>query len=192
MSEPIVITEEIHKRIAVDLLNQTWDLIDKDQRTDEETRTLVNSAHASLYHRRRVGTPLVVQRGEWLIARVYTLLGAREAAKDHAGECLRLPRQLPGQPPAIGMSLLSGRISLLPRKRERAFPIRRTRSTSLRTAIPAVVWYAIGSAAFGPPRNARRYSYLDRQSVIGGSDPLKLRQVSLQFVVRPIEVIEVG
>ena len=93
MSEPIVITEEIHKQLAVDLFNQTWDLIDKDQRTDEECRTLVNSAHASLYHWRRAGTPLQVQRGEWLISRVYTLLGAGEAAKDHAGECLRLTRE---------------------------------------------------------------------------------------------------
>lgn len=93
MSEPIVITEEIHKQLAVDLFNQTWDLIEKDQRTEEETRTLVNSAHASLYHWRRVGTPLQVQRGEWLIARVYVLQGARGAAKDHAGECLRLTRE---------------------------------------------------------------------------------------------------
>jgi len=56
MSEPVVITAEIHKQLAVDLFNQTWNLIDKDERTEEETRTLVNSAHASLYHWRRVGT----------------------------------------------------------------------------------------------------------------------------------------
>jgi len=93
MGEPILVTDEIHRQLAVDLFNGTWNLIEKADRSADENRTMVNSAHASLYHWRQVGAPINVQRGEWLIARVYTLLGSCEAARDHADECLRLTEE---------------------------------------------------------------------------------------------------
>ena len=43
-----------------------------------------------------------------------------------------------------------------------------------------------------PPSFFDAHSDIDRQSVIGGRDPFKLGEVYLQFVVGPIEVIEVG
>jgi hypothetical protein len=103
LDKPITITDQIHRQLATDLYNQTWDLIDQDGRGPEETRTMVNSAHASLYHWRRIGEPVNLQRGEWLISRVYALVGSCEAALDHAAECLRLTtdHQMTGFDPAF-------------------------------------------------------------------------------------------
>jgi len=42
--------EQFHKKMAVDLFNRTWDLLDKSERTPEENDELVHAGHASRYH----------------------------------------------------------------------------------------------------------------------------------------------
>ena len=39
-----------HKQFADDLFNQTWNLIDKQDRSPAETDRMINAAHASRYH----------------------------------------------------------------------------------------------------------------------------------------------
>lgn len=80
----------IHKQIAIDLFNLTWDLIEKQDRTETEDDTMLYAAMASRYHWGIVGTPLNFARGEWQISRVYAILGKSEAAIDHARKSLRL------------------------------------------------------------------------------------------------------
>lgn len=79
-----------HKTQAIKLFNQTWDLIDKQDRTHDDDALMINIAHASLYHWLQVGTPLNFQRGEWLLAHVYSLLKMPDAAKYHAHRCFQL------------------------------------------------------------------------------------------------------
>ena len=47
-------------------------------------------AHTSLYHWLQVGTAVHQQRGEWMLAKVYTVLGMADIAILHARRCLAL------------------------------------------------------------------------------------------------------
>ena len=91
-----VATPEIHQALGVELFNSTWNLIEMADRPPEKTREMIDCAHASLYHWRQVGTQLNIQRGEWIIARVYSIaaIGGSSrmaaAACDHAEACLEI------------------------------------------------------------------------------------------------------
>ncbi len=78
----------IHRRLAVDLFNQVWTLLEQPTRTPEEDDTMLHTAHASRYHWGVVGTPVNLARGEWQVARVYAVLGRAEPARYHARRCL--------------------------------------------------------------------------------------------------------
>jgi hypothetical protein len=81
MSEETVYTEaEAHRFFAADFNGKTWDLLDKAVRTREEDELMVYSAFASCRHWVEAGTGVHHQRGEWLISRVYAVLGLGEAA----------------------------------------------------------------------------------------------------------------
>ena len=56
---------ELHKEFAKSAFNHTWDLLDKEDRTEEDNARMVHAAHASRFHRGEVGTPLHWLRGEW-------------------------------------------------------------------------------------------------------------------------------
>jgi hypothetical protein len=81
---------DAHRKFAVDLFNRTWELIEKKDRSDEETELMIHAAHASCYHWSVVGTAKNRQAGEWQIARVYCLVKRPEAALHHARVCLQL------------------------------------------------------------------------------------------------------
>ena len=68
-----------HRRLGVDLFNFTWTLIEKADRTPAETDEMIHAAHASRYHWSKAGTNANLGRGEWQIARVYSVLGSRRA-----------------------------------------------------------------------------------------------------------------
>ena len=51
---------------------------------------MVHTAHASRYHWNQVGQALNFQRGEWLLSRVYCVLGRGEEALRYARSCLKL------------------------------------------------------------------------------------------------------
>ncbi|MDM8533978.1 hypothetical protein QUF55_04645 [Clostridiaceae bacterium HSG29] len=81
---------EFHKEIAVECYNNTWDLIDKKERTEEEKLKMIHMAHTSRYHWGVIGKPVNFQRGEWQIARVYSELKMIDQAIYHAEICLEL------------------------------------------------------------------------------------------------------
>ncbi len=88
---------EWHRKMAAQLFNKTWDLIDKgDTRTSDEIDDMIHSAHASRYHWGVVVTsgkypktgPMNLERGDWQISRVYALLKRPEPSLYHAKRCL--------------------------------------------------------------------------------------------------------
>ncbi|WP_201755524.1 hypothetical protein [Paenibacillus glycinis] len=81
---------DVHKKLAAETFNATWDLIEKKNRSAYDDDTMVNAAHASRYHWGMAGTPLHAARGEWLISRVYSLVGRAEPALVHAEKSLAL------------------------------------------------------------------------------------------------------
>ena len=93
MSETKPVSDEIHRQLAKSLFNQTWDLLDKEERTREEDSKMIHSAHASRYHWGEIGTPLEFERGEWQISRVYSVLKRSEPALYHARLCLNICRE---------------------------------------------------------------------------------------------------
>ena len=89
-----------HKKFAVNLFNKTWDLMGKTERTREEDDEMIHSAHASRYHWGEVvvaGTPNTgptnLERGEWQISRMYTVLRMPDQALHHAMRCLDICKE---------------------------------------------------------------------------------------------------
>ncbi|MGC9361873.1 MAG: hypothetical protein ACP5F3_02985, partial [Candidatus Syntrophosphaera sp.] len=85
---------QAHQKFAADLFNQSWGLLLKQDRTADETATLIDMAHASLWHWRQVGQPINTLRGQWMVCHVYTLLEHREEALFHANEVMRLKEEI--------------------------------------------------------------------------------------------------
>jgi hypothetical protein len=96
MSKTIeTITLKQHEKLAKDSFNATWDFLDKKNRNNEEDLSMIHTVHASRYHwgilvSEGKGTALNLQRGEWIISRVYSVLERGEPALYHAKNCLEL------------------------------------------------------------------------------------------------------
>jgi hypothetical protein len=91
MSEEDKYTEqECHKKFAVNFFNFVWSLHDKKDRTKEDDYKMIHAAHASCFHWSEVGTPVNIERGEWQISRVYSVLNLPEPALYHAKRCLEI------------------------------------------------------------------------------------------------------
>ena len=79
-----------HKQMAVELFNQTWDLMERQDKDQAEIDRMIHAAHASRYHWEIAGGPVNIARGEWLISRVYALLQRQEPCLYHADRCLQV------------------------------------------------------------------------------------------------------
>lgn len=81
---------EAHMEFGKRLNGRVWDLLGRDKRTAAEDEEMVFAAYASHYHWLQVGTEVNQQRGEWLMARVHTVLGEVDLALKHAHRCFEL------------------------------------------------------------------------------------------------------
>jgi hypothetical protein len=84
---------ELHRRLAVDLFNGTWRLMEDGTRSRADDDRMLHMAHASRHHWELVGTPENLARGEWLCSRVYAVLGRGEPSLHHAQRTLDLCRE---------------------------------------------------------------------------------------------------
>ena len=83
--------EKCNKYFGPTLFNATWELIDKgDKRTEEDELMMIHTAHASVYHWRQFGKTINFARGEWQLARVYSILKRVQQAMYHAQNCLNI------------------------------------------------------------------------------------------------------
>ena len=85
--------QEAEQYFAKALNGEVWELLGKADRTALDDERMLYAAYASCYHWLQVGTAVHQQRGEWLIARVCTVLGTKEEALRHASRCLELTQQ---------------------------------------------------------------------------------------------------
>jgi DNA-binding transcriptional MerR regulator len=88
MPVPTEIDPATRRKLAVDLFNHTWTLLEKTDRTPDEIDEMIHSAHASRYHWGEVGERVNLARGEWQCSRVYAVLGRAEPALWHARRCV--------------------------------------------------------------------------------------------------------
>ena len=89
--------EATHRRLAVDLFNRSWRLLELPDRTAAQDDELIHVVHASAHHWRECGRRANVSRGEGQCARVYAALGRPEPALHHANRCLALVRAAPAE-----------------------------------------------------------------------------------------------
>lgn len=78
------------RRIASELFNHVWTLLDLEERSPEQDDQMVHAAHASRWHWGQVGGPEQRAVGEWQCSRVYAVLGRGSEALHHARRCLDL------------------------------------------------------------------------------------------------------
>src|SRR5882757_8748909 len=78
------------RRLAIDLFNGVWRLLEKEDRSIEDDDRMLHMAHASRYHWGQVGTTVNRSRGEWQCSRVYSVLGRSEPALYHARRDLEI------------------------------------------------------------------------------------------------------
>jgi DNA-binding transcriptional MerR regulator len=82
--------EATRRRLAADVYNHTWTLLEIADRSPAQTDEMIHSAHASRFHWGEVGTAVNLARGEWLCSRVYAVLGRAEPALWHARRCVEI------------------------------------------------------------------------------------------------------
>ncbi|MEE2680752.1 MAG: hypothetical protein VX641_00080 [Planctomycetota bacterium] len=92
-----IIPQDMHQLCASSLFNRTLDQLERTDRAPIDDETMLNMAHASLWHWRVVGRPVNWARGEWLVSRVNSVLNRPESALLHAQNYLGLcdEHQLP-------------------------------------------------------------------------------------------------
>jgi hypothetical protein len=75
-----------HRQLGVDLFNEVWRLM----QSREDDDRMIHAAHASRFHWGEAPEckPENLARGEWQVARVYTVAGLAEPALRHAHRCL--------------------------------------------------------------------------------------------------------
>jgi hypothetical protein len=88
---------EAQRRLAADLFNKTWTLLDKQDRTPEDDVEMVHCVHASAYHWMQVGTAANRARSEWQCSRVYAVLGLSWPALQYARRCLAIVEGSPAE-----------------------------------------------------------------------------------------------
>jgi hypothetical protein len=78
--------------LAAQLFNETWRLMEREDRTSQDDDRLIHTAHASRYHWGQAAdaTPAHLARGEWQISRVYAVLHRPEPALHHGQRVLDL------------------------------------------------------------------------------------------------------
>lgn len=81
------------RRLAADLFNGVWTLMEKEDRSRDEDDRMIHMAHASRYHWEAVGTSANLARGEWQCSRVYAVLGRGEPSLHHARRVLDICRE---------------------------------------------------------------------------------------------------
>ncbi|WP_404461700.1 hypothetical protein [Sutcliffiella horikoshii] len=79
-----------HRKTAVNLFNEVWDLMEKSERTSEEDFQMIHKAHASRFHWGEIGEPVNFSRGEWQISRIYAILQRAEPCLVHAKRNLEI------------------------------------------------------------------------------------------------------
>jgi hypothetical protein len=82
------VSEKDHRKLACDLFNHTWTLLDLADRTSGQDDEMIQAALESHHHWSLCGTPLNLARGDWQIARVFAALGRTEQALYYARRCL--------------------------------------------------------------------------------------------------------
>ena len=84
--------QEIHKQLSTKCFNECWGLIEKADRTPEDTENMLLLADASLWHwkQRTDCQPSNLSVGYWQVSRVHALAGQHDMARLFGQKCLAI------------------------------------------------------------------------------------------------------
>lgn len=85
-----MIDADAHRALGSRLYNRTWELLGIADRTSDQDDELVDTAHASAWHWRQVGTAANQARAHWLLARVHATLQHGSVSLHHARRAVEL------------------------------------------------------------------------------------------------------
>ncbi len=97
-----------HRWFAIELNNRAWDLLEKADRTADETEQMIHAAHAACFHWLQVGDLLNHLRAQNLLATVYAKAGMGEAATRHAEKCLALSKEAGDKQSPFDLAVVHG------------------------------------------------------------------------------------
>ena len=81
---------ELHRKIARECFNETWNYLDKRARDSREEQPMLHLAHASRYHWSYVGNAQNFAIGDWQISRVYADINQPHLALNFAKSALAI------------------------------------------------------------------------------------------------------
>jgi len=84
-----------HRWFAIESNNAAWDLIEKPDRSADETEQMLHAAHAACLHWREVGEPINELRAQCLLANAYLAADNPAAALTYANKCVELSQSDP-------------------------------------------------------------------------------------------------
>jgi hypothetical protein len=87
---PPELSPEVHRALGAGLYNRCWDLMENEDRTQDQDDELIATAHASAWHWRQVGHVANQSRAHWMCSRVYAVLGRGEPSLFHARRCVEI------------------------------------------------------------------------------------------------------
>lgn len=92
MADDEPIGPDLHRRLAVEANNATWELLDGRELTPVDADELLQRAYAAAYHWRRAVEATAVNhtRAAWLVSRAHAVLGHGDVALHHAERCAEL------------------------------------------------------------------------------------------------------
>jgi hypothetical protein len=85
---------EAQKFFAVTCNNNTWDLLEKEQRTPTETEEMIHQVHAASWHWSKAGAPVNMVRAHYLVAKVYFALENGPEGQYWAERCWQQAKEL--------------------------------------------------------------------------------------------------
>ncbi len=94
MPTPPFDTAVAQRWFAIELNNFTWNLLETENRSEDDTERMLHTAHAAWYHWQAVGTPVNTLRAYCLLATAYVSAGNGLEAVSYAEKSLALSEQL--------------------------------------------------------------------------------------------------
>ena len=111
MPEPPFDLPKAQRWFAVELNNLSWDLVEKQDRSQDETERMIHAAHAAVHFWLAEGTPINHLRGQCLLATAYAAARLPEAALRHAEQCLALGAEARADLSAFDRATMHGAMS---------------------------------------------------------------------------------
>jgi len=92
MNDEKMTLDEFHTKVAKETNNGIWPTLDRENPSSDELEEALHMAHTSTYHWSKVGKPINIARGEYMISRVNSAMGRGDSALAHAERSLEISK----------------------------------------------------------------------------------------------------